>query len=218
MIYGIDFDGTIVEENFPQIGKPIQPTIDFIREVQASAENQWILITMREEKYLEEALAWLKEHRLYPDAVNDNLPERVAKWGNNPRKIYADVYIDDHNSGGLCLPEIRMGDMKQQIKQMLNLFFNRKESTKWSDKELAALKKVAARPEAQRELNAIAGLYQSDYPYKRSAIITLLNNWTTEVDRAATRPNFHNNKTGRYYANGKHIGSKPEHFDRSDEF
>jgi 20S proteasome alpha/beta subunit len=31
MIYGIDFDGTIVEEKFPAIGKPNTVVVDFIR-------------------------------------------------------------------------------------------------------------------------------------------------------------------------------------------
>ena len=103
MIYGIDFDGTIVEEKFPGIGKPIGCVLDFIRDLQARG-HKWILITMREGKYLDDAVAWLKTQGLTPDAVNDNLPERIEKWGNNPRKIYADIYIDDHNAGGIHLP------------------------------------------------------------------------------------------------------------------
>lgn len=103
MIYGIDFDGTIVEEQFPAIGKPIKKTVSFIRELQAKG-HKWILITMREGKYLDDAVEWLKAQGIAPDAVNDNLPERVAKWGNNPRKVYADIYIDDHNAGGVYLP------------------------------------------------------------------------------------------------------------------
>ena len=62
---------------------------------------------MREGEYLREALDFLAINDLLPDAVNDNLPERVKLWGNNPRKIYADVYVDDHNAGGLVLPEIQ---------------------------------------------------------------------------------------------------------------
>lgn len=103
MIYGIDFDGTIVEEKFPAIGKPIARVVEFIRDLQAKG-HKWVLITMREGKYLDDALEWLKAQGLTPDAVNDNLPERVAKWGNNPRKVYADIYIDDHNAGGVYLP------------------------------------------------------------------------------------------------------------------
>ena len=105
MIYGIDFDGTIVAEKFPAIGKPIKETIQFINDLQLEG-HKWILITMREGKLLENAVAWLKSQGLNPDAVNDNLPERIEKWGNNPRKIYADVYIDDHNAGGLHLPKV----------------------------------------------------------------------------------------------------------------
>ena len=105
MIYGIDFDGTIVKENFPAIGEPIKAVVDFIRRVQDTG-NKWILITMREGELLKDALSFLAINGLTPDAVNDNLPERVEKWGNNPRKIYADYYIDDHNVGGVQLPII----------------------------------------------------------------------------------------------------------------
>ena len=104
-IYGIDFDGTIVEEAWPQIGKVKEDVVCFIRELKKKG-HRWVLITMREGKFLDAALDMLAELDIYPDAVNDNLPERIEKWGNNPRKIYADVYIDDHNAGGLILPEI----------------------------------------------------------------------------------------------------------------
>lgn len=105
MIYGIDFDGTIVKEDFPGIGEPIKTVVDFIHRVQDTG-HKWILITMREGELLKDALAFLAINGLTPDAVNDNLPERIAKWGNNPRKIYADFYIDDHNVGGVQLPII----------------------------------------------------------------------------------------------------------------
>lgn len=29
------------------------------------------------------------------DAVNEPLPEQIARWNNDTRKIYADFYIDD---------------------------------------------------------------------------------------------------------------------------
>ena len=57
---------------------------------------------MREEEYLVEALSFLALHNLSPDAANDNLPEICEFYKNNPRKIFANVYIDDHNAGGLC--------------------------------------------------------------------------------------------------------------------
>ena len=104
MIYGIDFDGTIVESKWPAIGELKPEAAAFIRELRARGDK-WILITMREDDKLQEALEFLAIHDLRPNAVNDNLPERVAMFGNNPRKVYADIYIDDHNAGGLRFPE-----------------------------------------------------------------------------------------------------------------
>ena len=101
MIFAIDFDGTIVENEFPRIGKLKPEAERFIRELR-SRGDKWILYTMREGAVLDEAREFLAMHDLQPDAVNDNLPEMCEFYGNNPRKIFANVYIDDHNAGGLC--------------------------------------------------------------------------------------------------------------------
>ena len=79
-------------------------TVEFIRRLQERGD-QWILWSMREGAPLEEALAWLKGMGLNPDAVNDNLPQLKDFFGNNPRKVFANVYIDDHNCGGLRLED-----------------------------------------------------------------------------------------------------------------
>ena len=98
MIFAIDFDGTIVSNKFPAIGTEITRTTDFIRKyIQSNPHNQWILYTMREGEKLRNALDWLEDHDLKPDYVNDNTKELQESFGNNPRKIYADFYIDDHN-------------------------------------------------------------------------------------------------------------------------
>ena len=44
---------------------------------------------------LEEAVNFCREHGLYFDAVNENIPEVVALYGGDSRKVCADVYIDD---------------------------------------------------------------------------------------------------------------------------
>ena len=99
-IYAIDFDGTIVTHEYPKIGVLNPKAYNFIKKLQARGDK-WILYTMREGKYLDAAVGFLLEHGLVPDAVNDNLKELCEEFRNNPRKIYADVYIDDHNAGGL---------------------------------------------------------------------------------------------------------------------
>lgn len=105
-VYAIDFDGTIVENRWPSIGARRLEIINFIKLIQQRGDK-WILWTMREGKKLDEAKEFLADHDLYPDAVNDNLPELCEAFGNNPRKVFAHVYIDDHNAGGLqwCLPK-----------------------------------------------------------------------------------------------------------------
>lgn len=100
MIYAIDFDGTIVENRFPDIGALIPEAEAFIRVLRNNGDK-WILYTMREGQYLDDALSFLAEHSLSPDAANDNLPEMCEFYKNNPRKVFANVYIDDHNAGGL---------------------------------------------------------------------------------------------------------------------
>jgi hypothetical protein len=100
MIYAIDFDGTIVENKFPAIGA-IKPEAEkFIRALKANGDK-WILYTMREGKLLDEAVAFLTELGIPPDIANNNLPELCEAFKNNPRKVFANVYIDDHNAGGL---------------------------------------------------------------------------------------------------------------------
>lgn len=93
-IIAIDFDGTLFEEKWPNIGKPIMATIKRAKAEQKRGAKL-ILNTLREGQLLAEALAACEKKGLRFDAVNDNLPEEVAKWGNNPRKIAADEYWDD---------------------------------------------------------------------------------------------------------------------------
>ena len=104
-IYAIDFDGTICTNKWPEIGEPIQDIVNYILDIQERGD-QWILYTMREGEKLDEAMSWLALRGLHPDAVNDNLPQMKAFYGNNPRKVFANYYIDDHNACGLILPPL----------------------------------------------------------------------------------------------------------------
>ena len=58
-------------------------------------DSKVILWTCRVDDRLEAAVRWCAEQGLVFDAVNDNLPELVAKYGSNCRKVCADRYIDD---------------------------------------------------------------------------------------------------------------------------
>lgn len=101
-IYSFDFDGTIVQNKYPEIGEPISEVIQFIQRVKADG-NYIILNTMREGKYLKQAVDFCRDNGIVFDAVNDNLPHMQAYFKNNPRKIFANYYVDDHN---LFMPKI----------------------------------------------------------------------------------------------------------------
>ncbi len=100
MIIAVDFDGTIVEHKYPDIGKPIPFAIETLKELQKQG-NRIILWTYRSGKYLDEAVEYCKSKGLEFYAVNENEPNEHFDPNVMSRKVYADVYIDDRNVGGL---------------------------------------------------------------------------------------------------------------------
>lgn len=101
-IIGVDFDGTlaVTRGSYPRIQGPIQEVIDYILEEQKKGARL-ILITMRENEELVQAVEWCKKQGIEFDAVNDNLPYMKEFFKNNPRKIFCNEYIDDTNMGGI---------------------------------------------------------------------------------------------------------------------
>lgn len=104
-IYAIDFDGTIVEDAFPEIGELKADAKAFIEKVREKG-HKWILWTVRTGDMLKEALRFLDDNGILPDTVNTNVPEAIEFLGEDSRKVYADLYIDDKSSGGIKWPEI----------------------------------------------------------------------------------------------------------------
>jgi hypothetical protein len=96
MIFAIDFDGTLCEDKYPEIGAPKQAIIDKCKELKREG-NHLILNTCRVGSKLKEALKWCSDQGLEFDTVNENLVERVLSYENDCRKIGADFYIDDKN-------------------------------------------------------------------------------------------------------------------------
>lgn len=93
-IYAVDFDGTLCESIYPGIGTPNIALINHLIKRRKQG-NKIILWTCRCGDRLEEAISWCMEHGLEFDAVNENLPEMIEWYGNDCRKVFADVYIDD---------------------------------------------------------------------------------------------------------------------------
>jgi len=93
-IIAVDFDGTLCFSNWPELGEPNRPLIEYLK-VWRNQGNKLILWTCRAGEALDKAISWCQDQQLEFDAVNDNLPEVVEKYGNNSRKITCDYYIDD---------------------------------------------------------------------------------------------------------------------------
>lgn len=106
----VDFDGTLVENKWPEIGKPDTYLFAYLINCRKHGIKV-ILYTMREGKLLDDAVEFCKSQGLEFNAVNDNLPEIVEMYGQNSRKVYADFYLDDHsavvNGMGHRLPNLR---------------------------------------------------------------------------------------------------------------
>ena len=101
MIIAVDFDGTIVEHKFPDIGDEIPFATDTLK-LLMKQRHQLILWTVREGKYLEDAVNWCRERGVEFYAVNSEYPEETTDNNQHfSRKIKADVFIDDCNLGGL---------------------------------------------------------------------------------------------------------------------
>lgn len=105
MVIAVDFDGTLCRDEYPGIGEPNLELIEYIK-IQQRYGWRFILWTCRTGADLEAAVQWrYREHRLIFDAINDNIPGLCAIYGgSNPRKVYADIYIDDRSSNEFNLP------------------------------------------------------------------------------------------------------------------
>lgn len=104
--WAVDFDGTLCDNRWPQIGEEHNDIITLLR-IAKEQGVQLILWTCRDGQELEDAIDWCADRGLIFDAINDNLPEVIDRFRCNPRKITADLYIDDRGvnptEGLLCL-------------------------------------------------------------------------------------------------------------------
>lgn len=96
----VDFDGTIVTHEYPKIGKEIPFAIDTLKRLQKFPDILLVLWTVREGQQLDEAVEYCRERGLEFYAVNKNYPEENKEYPE-PRKLKADLFIDDRNLGGL---------------------------------------------------------------------------------------------------------------------
>lgn len=94
MYIAVDFDGTIVDHRFPEIGAPVPGAFAYLKKFK-NAGATLILWTMRSDgqehgDVLSSALEFCSENGVEFDFAN----EHPQHWTTSP-KVYAHVYIDD---------------------------------------------------------------------------------------------------------------------------
>ena len=97
-IIAVDFDGTIVEDKYPDIGKPMLFAFDTLRKLQEDG-HRLILWTYRYGSKLQEAVDFCAENGVEFYAVNCSFTEEEFNMKTASRKINADLFIDDRNIG-----------------------------------------------------------------------------------------------------------------------
>ena len=99
LIIAVDFDGTIVEDAYPDIGRPKLFAFDTLKRFKKDG-HRLILWTYRSGQRLEEAVEFCKKNGIEFYAVNQSFPEEELS-DDRSRKINADLFIDDRNIGGM---------------------------------------------------------------------------------------------------------------------
>ena len=100
MTIAVDFDGTIVEHRYPEIGREIPFATDTLKMLIKDG-HRLILWSVREGALLDEAIEWCRQRGVEFYAVNKDYPEETQNHDHYSRKLKVDLFIDDRNIGGL---------------------------------------------------------------------------------------------------------------------
>jgi len=123
LLIAVDFDGTVVEDKYPGVGKAKPFAIETLKMLQNDG-HRLILWTYRHGSKLKDAIQFMEENGVPPYAVNRSYPEEEAHPSDVSRKIHADLFIDDRNFGGFP----GWGEIYQQLNKQPNAPLPKKKS------------------------------------------------------------------------------------------
>ena len=130
LIIAVDFDGTVVEDAYPRIGKPQLFAFETLKALKQE-RHRLILWTCRKGQSLQEAVEFCRENGVEFYAVNSNFPDEPLTSEDSP-KIEADLYIDDRNLGGfpgwdqvwkMLKPDDELPEVEMRSKGLLQRIF-----------------------------------------------------------------------------------------------
>lgn len=98
-IIAVDFDGTIVEDAYPSVGRAKMFAFETLKKLQEDG-HRLILWTYRHGKTLDEAIEFCRKNGVEFYAVNNSFEGENYDPSEASRKLNADLFIDDRNLGG----------------------------------------------------------------------------------------------------------------------
>ena len=130
-IIAVDFDGTLCQSRWPEIGAANHEIIRALIRRQCEGDKI-ILWTCRCGPMLDAAVQWCADRGLRFDAVNANLPENIERYGNDSRKIFAHEYWDDKSvmvrGGGVPLMAWFQSDGNIRVRRWDNVTMRAKDN------------------------------------------------------------------------------------------
>jgi DNA-binding MarR family transcriptional regulator len=115
----------------------------------------------------------------HPKVIHEGNPDKEIPISDKSE----DVKIDE--------PKTKMNPVSQELHSRIHSWFNRRPSTKWSKKELTALKILAMsyadcdQSDLNEDLDILEWYYtKTQCEYLRREPVTLMNNWPAEIDKA----------------------------------
>jgi hypothetical protein len=105
MIFCVDFDGTLVYDEYPEIGQ-LRPGARQVMWEAKARGHRIIIWTCRTGPDQVRMMQFLRDADIPFDVVNDHDPDMAARYGGDARKVFAHYYIDDHNVTGWSWAEI----------------------------------------------------------------------------------------------------------------
>ena len=127
MYIAVDFDGTCVTHEYPNVGRDIGAVPVLKKLVEAG--HKLILNTMRSGDELADAIQWFIDNDIPLFGVNENPTQK--SWTASP-KVYAHIYIDDAALGCPLItnlfftqrPFVDWKEVEKQLKQMKLITYN----------------------------------------------------------------------------------------------
>lgn len=155
----LDFDGTVVTHEYPEIGHDIG-AVPVLKRL-TDAGHRIILYTMRSHRpygdrdLLQEAIDWFKNNGIPLYGVNSHPTQN--RWTDSP-KVHGDLTIDDRNMGCPCKRSYQYGryvdwaKIEEKLEDMgiLNFDESKMDDPEYLTREVAKYRKEALMKEFDR--------------------------------------------------------------------